>query len=483
MADTKLTALPNAVTLTGSEFAYLSQSAKSVKVTLNTLKAFVGSGSSGASIGSPVSGGTSGSVLFVDSSGNLAQNNTGFRWTASQFILNRGNYGLIVTDGSNVVVGRNAGDTSDSYMQFNGVAGTILNSATFTVSDPVSGNQTLYLSNGYSTFGNATASLASTGTQLQATAANGIIYQGDYSSSIIGNDRAIPDMGTVKQIRRLQKVDIFYSSGTWTKPLSFDGLEPSQVWGFLLGGGGGGGSGRSGATATVRAGGGSGASGVITQFRIQGSQLGTTETVTVGVGGAGGASVSSANGNNGTAGGTSLFSIFIARGGGAGGGGSTGSGTAGTAATSANSMMQIASLVGIASNSGGAAGTVGTSNTFSGPASGGSGGGVNTSNVAAVGGAGGASNSYILTSGAGGGTAGAINGNGGNAVVVLSPFMGMQIGSGGGGGGGSVAGVGGNGGNGAYGSGGGGGGGSTLTAASGAGGNGGDGWIIIVSEW
>ena len=40
----------------------------------------VGGGSSGISIGDAITGGTGGSVLFVDGSGNLAQNNTNFYW-------------------------------------------------------------------------------------------------------------------------------------------------------------------------------------------------------------------------------------------------------------------------------------------------------------------------------------------------------------------------------------------------------------------
>lgn len=44
-------------------------------------------GATGIAIGGAVGSGTSGSVLFVDSSGNLAQNNTGLKWTNNEQLL------------------------------------------------------------------------------------------------------------------------------------------------------------------------------------------------------------------------------------------------------------------------------------------------------------------------------------------------------------------------------------------------------------
>lgn len=60
-------------------------------------------GSAGAAIGSPISGGTAGSVLFVDGSGNLGQDNPNFFWDTTNVRLGLGTTGpngkLHISDG------------------------------------------------------------------------------------------------------------------------------------------------------------------------------------------------------------------------------------------------------------------------------------------------------------------------------------------------------------------------------------------------
>ena len=111
------------------------------------------------------------------------------------------------------------------------------------------------------------------------------------------------DGGTIARIDgRKAKVDVFTSSGTWTKPA---GAAYVDMW--LISGGGGGGSGRRGAAATHRSGGGGGGGCAINVQNFPASALASTLYVTVGAGGTGGAGVlvDDTNGNNGTAGGES----------------------------------------------------------------------------------------------------------------------------------------------------------------------------------
>jgi hypothetical protein len=275
-------------------------------------------------------------------------------------------------------------------------------------------------------------------------------------------------------------VQIFTSSGTWTKPA---GARSVDV--LVIAGGGGGASGRVNAG---QIGGGGGAGGGLTfRTQIPASSLLATESVTVGAGGTGGNAVTGPNaqGLAGTSGGDSsfgaiggsAFSPWVYAG---GGGGGTGSGSSGTGGGSNGRNVNPGGAGGTGSiaSAGGAGGATAIS-----AAGGGSGGGCNLSGSWFIGGNG----QWVLgnnplTSGGqalGGQTEGAVGANG----STMGSYIHAGGGAGGGAGGVAVnAGRGGNGG--LYGGGGGGGGcqgtqGSVLT--SGAGGNGAQGIVIVTT--
>ena len=261
-------------------------------------------------------------------------------------------------------------------------------------------------------------------------------------------------------------VQIFTSSGTWTKPVGARSVDVT-----CIAGGGGGSSGR--VAAGPQGGGGGAGGGYATRTGIPASTLGATETVSIGLGGAGGAGVTIINGatNIGAAGGNSSFGTWATAGGGSFGGVS---GAAGAA--SARSVW-----LGGAGGTGGsnAAGNAGSNSQIS-PAGGGGGGGQDgTPTLQYAGGAGGAVLGNALSGGTG--TAGTAGGGAGGAGSTITGSY-VHGGGGGGGGGSSISTNGGSGGAGAnYGGGGGGGGCCAFGFTSGAGGAGANGAIVVTT--
>lgn len=259
-------------------------------------------------------------------------------------------------------------------------------------------------------------------------------------------------------------VDIFLTSGTWTKRPGATSVHVT-----CIGAGAGGGSGRVSASGTLATGGAGGSGGGYTDVVIPVDVLGATETVTVGTGGTGGAAVltDSTNGNQGTSGGASSFGTRArASGGNPGSGGLSSGAAAGNSGGSGTTIGQT----GASSSGSGGAGSGPSVATY--VAGGGSGGGIATTPAAVAGGAGGSS---TATGSAGpvGGSAGSAGNNGSSNTGAATP------GSGGSGGGSAITGAAGAGGNGGtYGTGGGGG--AAALNGQGGSGKGGDGAAGIV---
>lgn len=263
----------------------------------------------------------------------------------------------------------------------------------------------------------------------------------------------------------LVTLDVFTSNGTWNKPVG-----AQKVLVEVFGAGGGGGGGGLAATTNAGSGGGAGGGGSYNKRWFDASELGATESVTVGVGGSGGAGTNTGpNGSAGSAGtGSSFGSLINAYGGNGGGpGGQSSAGTAGAGGTISIINPENVGGDGGAGNSTAGTGVAGSGGVF-GSGGGGGGAGCNVGSSAA-GADGGKTNSVTTGGGAAGGASGA---NGSN---------GTDIGEGGGGGGSNAAGTAGNGGNGGVGAGGGGGGGSNNSGISGDGGDGGRGEVRVTT--
>ena len=295
----------------------------------------------------------------------------------------------------------------------------------------------------------------------------------------------------------------FTSSGTWTKPDSINYVMV-EVWGA----GGGGASGDR-STGTIGGSGGGGGAYIYKIFRA--SDLGATETVTIGAGGTGGTALTANGyGNSGTVGGNTTFGTKLTGYGGIGGqksAGGTNSGGGGGGTTSYGTAS-IRSLGGNPRNSieiapnqeplaqiyGGGSGGYPISNFSNSYPAGnsvyGGGGGGSGFNLAQLSGAGsvyggpggGAGSGNSNLAGPGGNQT--LNQGGGGAAGTVSSVDG-SAGTGFQGGGGGYLGTAANagaGGNGGVASGGGGGGYSTSLYISGAGGNGGSG-LCRVYTW
>lgn len=271
-------------------------------------------------------------------------------------------------------------------------------------------------------------------------------------------------------------VQVFTSSGTWTKPAGAVAVDV-----VIISGGGGGAGGRKGGATSVAPGGGGGAGGSYSMRSFAAAVLGASEPVAVGAGGTGGAAQTNLNANGflGSPGGNSSFGTWAAVTEGLGAQTVTpGSAVPGSAA-SARAMFLGGS--GGTGSFGAAPGTNGINSTAGSAGGGGGGGLILTPTTAIAGGAGGVALASFITGGqATAGTAGGGNGGAGPAATANTAIPG----SGGAGGGSSItAANGGNGGAGGLYGGGGGGGGAGLDGVnnSGAGGNGASGIVIVTT--
>jgi hypothetical protein len=281
------------------------------------------------------------------------------------------------------------------------------------------------------------------------------------------------------EINNQTNIQVFTSSGTWTKP---DGAKVVET--ILLGGGGGGGSGRCDVAGTVRCAGGGGASSLIVTRTFDASLLTSTVAVTVGAGGLGAAGKTTVgDGNPGTNGGDTTFGTYLkALGGGGGQGGTASSGTGGSATVQQSGPWNSIQRGGGNASATGTNGTAAGNNDIPSPTGGGGGGGVSAANASGQGNVGGTITANIsdqlnIAGGLAGAAAPANGGDGNNATWIY----GLQLGTGGGGSRGGVSTNSGNGGNGGKGAGGGGAGGVTSGFTGGDGGRGGDGWAVVIT--
>ena len=415
--------------------------------------------------GGTVNSGTSGQLTYYGSTGTAVSGNPNF--TISAGILTNGIAGSV--QGGIVLAGSTSGSTTISAVTSGGgtitlpASGTLATTAVATLSSLTSIGTigtgvwqgtavgTAYGGTGLSgatpfTSGGAfyatSASAMTTGTLPVTAGGTGLTSPGTSGNVLTSTGSAWASTAPTSTVINVQT---FTSSGTWTKPAGY--AAGSRV--FIQAWGGGGSGGKIG-----NAGGGGG--GGYNERWITLSQLGATETITIGAGGAGVTTASTSGNVGGTTTAGSWVSAYGGGGGGSGGGGGGGGqlsagGTNGGAGGSpwgaiqgdASATLTIVTTVSFALQNGWIVGGAGAGQTGGGGNSGGNsvwgggGGGAyygatpyapGTSSYAGAGGAGGSTTSGTAgtaPSGGGGGTAsGATSGAGAAGQVIITVFPG-----------------------------------------------------------
>lgn len=165
--------------------------------------------------------------------------------------------------------------------------------------------------------GASTVNVNSIGSKSITTIDGAALSGGEINGNVTIRYNLSDDAFHIIQVGAAPLLQIFTSSGSYSKP---DGLKFIEV--IVIGGGGGGG-GVSGDNVSYYAAAGSGGGGGASIKRIFASALSISETITIGAGGSGGA----AGANNGSAGGTSSFGAHCSATGGDGGSGKNGTAT------------------------------------------------------------------------------------------------------------------------------------------------------------